>query len=58
LHPDAHWLDGHDLKPTLALDVLITAACAERFALQPDRVAPELFPSGAQRPPVQPLRRA
>jgi hypothetical protein len=26
--------------------------------LQPDRVAPELLPSGAQRPPVLPLRRA
>jgi len=56
--PCAHWLDGRDLKPTLSLDALITVACAGRFALQPGRVAPELLPSGAQRPQVPPLRRA
>jgi hypothetical protein len=58
LHPDAHLRDGRDLKPTLSLDALITVACAGRFALQPGRVAPELLPSGAQRPQVPPLRRA
>ncbi|MGM9427626.1 DUF1501 domain-containing protein [Hydrogenophaga sp. MI9] len=54
----ASLLDGRDLKPTLALDALITAACAESFALEPDRLAPVLFPSGGPRPPVPRLLRA
>lgn len=54
----ADLLDGRDLKPTLALDALITAACAESFGLEPDRLAPVLFPSGAQSPPMPALLRA
>jgi uncharacterized protein (DUF1501 family) len=42
----AQLLDGRDLKPTLALDALIVAGCAESFALAPDRLAPVLFPHG------------
>jgi len=45
---NANLLDGRDLKPTLALDALITAACAESFALEPERLAPVLFPHGAR----------
>ena len=44
----ANLLDGRDLKPTLALDALITAACAQSFALDPDRLAPALFPQGVR----------
>lgn len=44
----ANLLDGRDLKPTLALDALITAACAQSFALDPDRLAPVLFPQGVR----------
>ena len=35
----ANLLDGRDLKPTLALDALVTALCAESFALEPDRLS-------------------
>ena len=44
----ANLLDGRDLKPTLALDALVTAACAESFALEPDRLSPVLFPHGTR----------
>lgn len=44
---NANLLDGRDLKPTLALDVLISAACAESFALEPDRLSPVMFPHGS-----------
>jgi uncharacterized protein (DUF1501 family) len=54
----AHLLDGRDLKPTLALDALITATCAESFALEPDRLAPVLFPHGGKRPVVPRLLRS
>ena len=50
--------DGRDLKPTLALDALITAACAESFALEPDRLAPVLFPHSGKRPQVPRLLRS
>lgn len=54
----ANLLDGRDLKPTLALDALITVACAESFALEPDRLAPVLFPHGGKRPLVPRLLRS
>lgn len=54
----AHLLDGRDLKPTLALDALITATCAESFALEPERLAPVLFPLGGKRPLVPRLLRS
>lgn len=53
----ANLLDGRDLKPTLALDTLITAACAESFALEPDRLSTVLFPHGARSKPVARLLR-
>lgn len=54
----ANLLDGRDLKPTLALDTLVTAACAESFALEPDRLSALLFPQGARGKPVPRLLRA
>lgn len=54
----ANLLDGRDLKPTLALDALVTAACAESFALEPDRISTVLFPHGARGKPVPRLLRA
>jgi uncharacterized protein (DUF1501 family) len=53
----ANLQDGRDLKPTLALDALVTAACAESFGLEPDRIARVLFPHGARgKPPARLLR--
>jgi uncharacterized protein (DUF1501 family) len=40
--------DGRDLKPTLALDALISNACAQTFQLDTDRTAKTLFPSAGQ----------
>lgn len=54
----ANLLDGRDLKPTLALDALVTAACAESFAFEPERLATVLFPHGARAKPVPRLLRA
>lgn len=55
----ANLLEGRDLKPTLALDALVTAACAESFALEQDRISKVLFPYGAaQGKPVPRLLRA
>jgi uncharacterized protein (DUF1501 family) len=54
----ANLLDGRDLKPTLALDTLITDLCAESFGLEPDRLARVLFPHGSRGKPVGPLLRA
>jgi uncharacterized protein (DUF1501 family) len=53
----ANLLDGRDLKPTLALDALVTAACAESFALEPDRLSKVLFPYGARGAPLPRLLR-
>jgi uncharacterized protein (DUF1501 family) len=50
-------LDGRDLMPTLALESLIAAACAESFALEPERIASVLFPQGAQKKLVRGLLR-
>jgi uncharacterized protein (DUF1501 family) len=54
----ANLLDGRDLKPTLALDALVAAACAESFGLDPDRLARVLFPQGSPGKPVGRLLRA
>lgn len=55
----ANLLEGRDLKPTLALDALVTAACAESFALEQDRISKVLFPYGAaQGKPMPRLLRA
>lgn len=50
--------EGRDLKPTLALDALVTAACAESFGLDPDRLARVLFPQGPRAKPMGRLLRA
>lgn len=44
----ANLLDGRDLKPTLALDALISAVCCETFRLDPDRAAGVLFPAATK----------
>ena len=54
----ASLLDGRDLKPTLALDALVTAACAESFALEPERLARVLFPHGTRGKPLPGLLRS
>jgi uncharacterized protein (DUF1501 family) len=53
----ANLQDGRDLKPTLALDALVAAACAESFALEPDRLARVLFPYGSIGKPLTKLLR-
>ncbi|MDP3762022.1 MAG: DUF1501 domain-containing protein [Ramlibacter sp.] len=50
--------EGRDLKPTLALDALVAAACAESFALEPDRLARVLFPNGPRGKALPRLLRA
>jgi uncharacterized protein (DUF1501 family) len=50
--------EGRDLKPTLALDALITATCAESFAMEPNRLSPVLFPNGARAKALPRLLRA
>ena len=54
----ANLLDGRDLKPTLALDALVAAACAESFGLEPDRIARVLFPHGPRAAGLPRLLRA
>ncbi|MES3002687.1 MAG: DUF1501 domain-containing protein [Pseudomonadota bacterium] len=54
----ANLQDGRDLKPTLALDGLVAAACAESFSLEPDRLSKVLFPHGGQSKPLPRLLRA
>ncbi len=44
----ANLLEGRDLKPTLGLDTLIASACAETFALEPERTAQLLFPGSTR----------
>ena len=36
--------EGRDLQPTLGLDTLVTAVCAETFQIDPERAAGSLFP--------------
>jgi uncharacterized protein (DUF1501 family) len=43
----ANLFERRDLKPTLALDALINAVCAESFSIEPDRMARVLFPNSA-----------
>ena len=42
--------EGRDLRPTLDLDAFITGAAAEGLALDPERVARQLFARASQRP--------
>ena len=44
----ANLFEGRDLKPTLALDVLIASACAEAFQVEPERTARILFPESTR----------
>jgi uncharacterized protein (DUF1501 family) len=54
----ANLLDARDLKPTLALDALVIAACAEGFALEPERLSQVLFPHAARPKPLPRLLRS
>ncbi|HEV7578262.1 MAG TPA: DUF1501 domain-containing protein [Caldimonas sp.] len=49
---------GRDLQPTTGLDALIAAATGECFAIEPERVARELFPRVAGARPLPRLLRA
>jgi len=49
--------EGRDLKPTMGLDALVAAACAESFGLEPERVARVLFPDGSRGQPLPRLLR-
>jgi uncharacterized protein (DUF1501 family) len=51
----ANLYEGRDLKPTLALDSLVAAVCAESFDIEPRRLAKALFPNAA--PPAKSLGR-
>ena len=55
---NANLLDGRDLKPTLALDALITEVCAQSFAIEPERLSQVLFPHGGRGTPIPRLLRA
>lgn len=50
-------LEGRDLRPTLTLDSLIVAACAESFNLDPGKLAGVLFPHSPRGKPLQRLLR-
>ena len=54
----ANLQDGRDLKPTLALDALVAATCAESFGQDPERLARVLFPHGTPGKPMPRLLRA
>jgi len=55
----ANLQDGRDLKPTLALDALVAAVCAECFGQDQERLARVLFPHGPRgKPSVGRLLRA
>lgn len=50
--------EGRDLRPTLALDGLVAAVCAETFDLDPERTGRVLFPDAALGKPQPPLLRS
>jgi uncharacterized protein (DUF1501 family) len=54
----ANLFDGRDLRPTLALDALIVATCAESFNLEPEKLSGVLFPASPRGKPMQRLLRA
>jgi len=54
----ANLFEGRDLRPTLALDALVAAACAESFGLEPDQAMRVLFPHAARGKPLPRLLRA
>jgi uncharacterized protein (DUF1501 family) len=43
---NSNLLDGRDLKPTLALEVLISQLCAQLYGVEHELVARTLFPGG------------
>lgn len=53
----AQLFEGRDLKPTLALDSLLAATCAEAFQLDPERTVRALFPDASRRIAVPRLLR-
>lgn len=50
--------EGRDLKPTLGLDTLIAATCAESFSLDPEQTTRALFPEAGRGQPAPRLLRA
>lgn len=54
----ANLFEGRDLRPTLGLDALIAAACAETFSLDLERATRVLFPDALRGKPVPRLLRA
>lgn len=50
--------EARDLEPTLGLDVLVSAVCAEAFRIDPERMARVLFPGSAPGKPLPRLLRA
>ena len=50
--------EGRDLKPTLELEMLIAAACAEAFQIDAERTVRILFPDSARGKSLQGLLRA
>lgn len=54
----ANLQDGRDLRPTLALDALISSVCSEAFQLEPERATRVLFPQAARSKPLPGLLRA
>ncbi len=54
----AQLLEGRDLKPTLALDALMAATCAEAFQLDPERTVRALFPDASRHIALPRLLRA
>jgi uncharacterized protein (DUF1501 family) len=51
-------LDGRDLKPTVALDALISTVCAEAFRLNLQPTSRALFPDGKPHEPLPQLLKA
>lgn len=53
----AKLFEGRDLRPTLALDLLIASVCAEAFQVEPEHTSRILFPGGTPARPLQRLLR-
>jgi uncharacterized protein (DUF1501 family) len=49
--------EGRDLRPTMGLDALIAATCAQAFSLEPERTIRALFPDAKNGPAVPSLLR-
>ncbi|MES2989438.1 MAG: DUF1501 domain-containing protein [Pseudomonadota bacterium] len=54
---DAALYEGRDLKPTMALDTLISSAVSSHFALSPAQASAKLFPNMQASRPIEGLLR-